>query len=66
MYKLSERFPEKHRLIILHLHNGESFLGAFHSGGSGIGAISGENTEHYFEDGDYDEIDKWEYELDKL
>lgn len=58
---LTEAFPEKHKRIIVYLKNGESFEGAYFSGGSGIGHISSENLEYDFEDGNYEDIIGWHY-----
>lgn len=61
MIKLEDQFPLKHQQIKVYLKNGETFIGHFHSGGSGIGSISGDYTDHDFEDGEYDAIEGWEY-----
>jgi hypothetical protein len=61
MEKLQDRFPEKHKQILVYLKSGETFIGSFHSGASGIGSISGDYTDHYYEDGNYEDIEGWEY-----
>lgn len=61
MRYLKSEFPPKKQLVWFHLKNGEKFIGCYNDGGSGIGYISDENGKYDIEDGDYDQIEGWNY-----